>query len=152
MSWNEIPEGGKALLVIGGAVLAGLIIHELASDDESPRETRQSTSGKRKLTSAELEKMADNAYKIGKNSRKPKDGFQKILTPPKGLEPHSRKFIVEVPPPRQKPTSIFQGDNNVIRTIERKYPDHYYGLNKNQQYHFRLRLKKINQPDNPNNV
>lgn len=140
MSWNDIPEGGRALLALGGVVLAGLIICEIIPDDEPPREARKSTS--RKGNSLKLTKEESEAYKMGRefSERNSKQNYKQ--------QTQTRKFLIEVPPPRQT-TSISRSDT--VHSVIRKYPDHYYGLSKNQQFKFRKRNSQ-QQTEPPNNV
>lgn len=144
MSWSEIPEGGKALLVIGGSVLAGLILNEIFPDVEPPREARKSSSG-RKKNQSEISDEVLSAYTMGRDySKKNISSTQDI----EARHHNARQFLVEVPPPRQTSSisrSVISDSNT------RKYPDHYYGLSKNQQYKFRQRSSK-QQTEPPNNV
>lgn len=109
MSFKDLPPLGQALLAIGGVFLAGAVIAEI-TDTEPPREARKSTSRKKKPTLSSKE----------------------IVRSPR------KRYIVELPPPRQ----ISVSRSGTSESGEQKYPDHYYTLSKSQQYKYRQRMAK----------
>lgn len=99
---------GKALLSVGAGILIGTVVSEVF-DGEPTREVLHPSSRKRKTT---------------------KDLSDKVKT-------KSRKFLVEIPNPRQE--KISRSEVSPSQNI-RKYPDHYYSLTKSQQYKYRQRM------------
>lgn len=103
---------GKALLVIGGVVLTGIVINEIL-DDGPTRESHRSTSRKKRTT------------------KKPVKLFSS--------KKERQRYIVETLNPRQSNKDISSGDP---KTGSRKYSDSYYSLSKSQQYNYRQKLAR----------
>jgi hypothetical protein len=107
---------GKALLVIGGFALVGVIISEITGEsEESTRETPQigPTKKKNNTLSSEEKSLLDSFSK------------------------KKKLFKVQVSSDQGGFTSGIPTNSQ-----DRKYPPSYYELSKNQQYKFRQKLAK----------
>lgn len=110
MSWSDIPEEGRALLVLGGIILTGVVINELTKDEEDePTREAHPTTG--------LKDQRQN--------------------PKKSLD--FKRYIVQVQKPSQTMNSRV-GLHQTSLAQERKYNDDYYRLSKSQQYKYRQKM------------
>lgn len=108
---SEIHPLGKALLVIGGAVLAGTIISAMSGDAEEEA-TRESLPNVKSKSKTKTKRKSEKIFKV-KVDDKPKT--------------------------RKKASVVSKSFSDQPTNGERKYPDYYYSLSKGQQYKYRLK-------------
>lgn len=112
MKSDDITPIGKALLVIGGVLVTGIVINEFLDDGPTRETHRSSTRSKGK-------------------TKKPVKLFQN--------EKERQRYMVITDKPSQKDVVIQGGDP---KSGSRKYYDGYYSLSKSQQYNYRRKMAK----------
>lgn len=116
MIHNDDPwQAKKALLILGGAVVTGIILSQL---------------GETEGTAAESSNVDKNKSKTNTGKKIPKGKIYQVLVPDKSKS--RKKDPVEV-------------THSASTNEERKYPDFYYHLSKGQQYKFRLKQRDQNE-------